>query len=204
MKLILINGPRSSGKDHSARHIIDHYTDQTIVFERFSRPFKEAFAAMMGVAIDEYFNVEGYERDKLKPIPILGNISFVQWQIDFAEKFMKPLYGKNIFSKLMLHRLEEYQYIYPFQDYGEIVVVIPDCGFQVEVDTIINEFPSQDIRLLRLERPGFTFAGDSREYVEPRGGIRFETIKNDSTVAEFEQRIRTAVIDFIGVPHNDS
>lgn len=199
MKLILINGPRSSGKDHSARHLIDFYVDRTIVFERFSRPIKEAFAAMMGVGLDEYFNVDDYERNKLKPIPLLGNISFVQWQIDFSEKFMKPLYGNSIFAKLMLHRLDEYQHIFPFQDYGEIAVVIPDVGFQIEIDEIVKEFPSEDILLLRLERPGFTFEGDSREYVETRGDFRGETILNDSTVAEFETRLRTIVESFIGV-----
>lgn len=209
MKLILINGAPRTGKDHAARHLIDFYSDRTIVFERFSRPVKEAFTALMMAGIDEFFQVDSYEKDKEKPIPLLNNTSFRQWQIDFSEKFMKPLYGNTIFGRLMLQRLSDYQLIYPVADYGELLVVIPDCGFQIEVDTVVNDFPPEDILLIRLDRPGFTFANDSRERVEPREmrngrGLVCEDITNDSTIDVFEQRIRIAVENFLKGPPDAS
>lgn len=195
MKLILLNGAPRTGKDHSAHHLIDN-SDRLLVFERFSRPIKEAFAAMMMVGIDEFFNVDGYEAEKDKIIPLLG-VSFRQWQIDFSEKFMKPLYGKNIFGKLLLSRLEEYPKLYPSSDYGELIVVIPDCGFQIEVDTVVADFPGEDILLIRIERPGFDFTGDSREHVEPTGGMRFEKLDNHTTVDEFEEKLRAIYQSFV-------
>lgn len=193
MKLIFLTGAPSSGKDTAAKFIEQGSglaTDQLVVFERLSMPHKVAFAAMMNVECDDHGIVQDYEQNKEKPIPLLG-VSYRQWQIDFSEKFMKPLYGQSVFSKLLLSRLDDYTVFNPD------IVVIPDCGFQVEVDTIVNEFPAEDIALLRILRPGFTFEGDSREHVEPCGGMFFREIHNNGNLAEYETAIRLAVQDFL-------
>lgn len=195
MKLILINGAPRSGKDHAAGTIMENFDDRVVHLERFSRPLKEAFAAIMMAPIDDFYNVEGYENDKEKSIPLLG-VSYRQFQIDLSEKFFKPLYGLKSFAKLLLSRLEEVPNIYPVEDYGDVTVVVPDCGFQIEVDTIIDDFPLEDILLIRLDRAGTSFDGDSRERVEPHRAICCVDITNDGTEA-FERLVLDAVLDFL-------
>lgn len=172
-RYILINGAPRSGKDTIAKNFICRYPKNAI-FERFSRPHKEAFAAMTKADIEEWFNVLPYENDKTAVIPWLG-VSYRQWQIDFSEKFMKPLYGDDIFGRMLLERTRHF--------YDHVPVIVPDCGFQVEVDT----FAAADCLLIRVERKGTSFEGDSRSHVEPCGGWSFITLHNNGTQDEIER-----------------
>jgi len=77
---------------------------------------------------------------------------------------MKARYGEDIFGKLFLRRVE---HRIPSNQY---LCLISDCGFQIEIDTVLDAFHPSDILLFRLHRHGKTFAGDTREYVvtDPR------------------------------------
>lgn len=162
MKLLLLNGPPRSGKDHAARMLVE--TDAIncpVLFDRMSAPLKLAFAGFMGVPYDDYLNVEPYEGAKGNPILIFKNhMSYREWQIWFSEECCKPKLGETIFTKLLLMRLQDYSMEYPSG-----LVVIPDCGFQIEIDTLISEFPPSDIALWRIHRSGTSYDGDSRSYV---------------------------------------
>jgi len=197
MKLILLNGPPRAGKDTAARFIVHELSliPNPTVFEKFSLPIKHAFAGMMSAGVDDYGNVEGYEDAKDNPIPILGNASYRAWQIGFAEDFMRKSFGTNIFSKLLLGRLEEYQREEEGVDW---LAVISDCGFQAEVDFLIHEFPPSDIALFNIERPDTSFAGDSRETVLPSDPAIFHSvIANDGTLDEFRSRVLAATLNFL-------
>jgi len=172
-RYILVNGAPRSGKDTIAKHFVNTYPKRSF-FERFSRPHKEAFAAMACADIDEWFDVPLYERDKSAIIPWLG-VSYRQWQIDFSEKFMKPLYGNDIFGRMLVDRTTGF--------FGATPIIIPDCGFQVEVDCLKDE----RCLLIRVGREGYTFENDSREYVEPAPGWTYTQILNNSTEAELKR-----------------
>lgn len=168
MKIILLNGPSQSGKD-TTKNIIFEYllteniaSDFVLCHDKFSAPIKLAFAAMMEADIGEdEFTVEGYENDKEKVIPLLG-VSYRRWQIDFSEKFMKPLYGQNVFGRMLISRLTE---DYITDEDGEWVFVISDCGFQIEIEEVLKAFKPEQVMLIRLHREGKTYEGDSREEV---------------------------------------
>lgn len=172
MKIILINGPSRSGKDTAALAIksllsFPKFENFTFEFDRFSLPIKHAFAGLMGAMIDDFGNVEHYEEIKEQVIPELG-VSYRQWQIDFSERFMKPLYGENIFGRLFIQRARDIDFN---STHGfEPVIVVPDCGFQIELETVLAAFDREDIALIRVMRPGFDFTGDSREYVSVQRG----------------------------------
>jgi len=172
-RYILINGAPRSGKDTIAKHFINTYPKRSF-FERFSRPHKEAFAAMACADIDEWFDVPLYEHDKSAIIPWLG-VSYRQWQIDFSEKFMKPLYGNDIFGRMLVDRTTGF-----FESHH---VIIPDCGFQIEVDCLKDE----KCLLIRFERQGCTFENASREHVDPAPGWTHITLHNNGTPKELEQ-----------------
>lgn len=173
-KFILLNGPPRSGKDTAAKALLS--IRDKFIHEKFSAPLKEAFAGMMNVSIDD-FMVEYYEECKDEIIPFLG-VSFRQWQIDFSEKFMKPLYGIDVFGRLLINRIDSY---------SPNTYVISDCGFQIEVDHVIKNFPEKDVLLVRLHRQGCTYDGDSRGYVK---GPNVIDIYNNDAQDLFERRIR--------------
>lgn len=198
MKIILLNGAPSSGKDTAAKFLLEtQEIDNPVILDKMSMPIKAAFAGMMSVDIDEFFNVDGYEHDKESPIPLLGNRSYRNWQQDFSEKFMKPLYGEEVFSRLFLLRLEAYLDMYPPSDYGEPIIVVSDCGFQIEMDTIAGEFPTEDVLLMRLHRPGYSFEGDTREFVKPLGKTSLVEIHNTGTIPAFEGSVLLSVLAFL-------
>lgn len=171
-KFILLNGPPRSGKDTAAGIILNILAraDLTAYEDKLSAPIKEAFAAVVGADVNG-FNVVGYENRKEEVLDIFG-VSFRQWQIDFSEKFMKPLYGRDIFGVLLLERAK----LEAHTDY----CVVSDCGFEVEAAALAKE----DFIIIQFHRPGCTFEGDSREWVEVPGKTFY--VKNDGSLAELE------------------
>lgn len=187
MKIILVNGPPRSGKDTTMQVLRNHFS-KPIVHEKFARPHKEAFAAMMGAKIDRDFNVEPFESTKGEVIPLLG-VSYRQWQIDFSEKFMKPLYGTNIFGRLMVNRLKT---LLPLD-----VVIITDCGFQEEIDELATHIKPSSLLLLRLKRAGTNFVGDSRGYVTSKGAFAEEWVYNDGSKDTLKSHLLPKVGNFL-------
>lgn len=174
-KIILLNGPPSSGKDTAAKHIrqtftIDHTTPKRVVLDRMSMPIKRAFAGTMGLPITEDGTVEPWESMKKEIIPEFG-VSYRQWQIDFSESFLK-CYRQEIFGELLAARIGR-----RFSRNIANLIVIPDCGFDIEIKVIYARFDPKDILLIRCHRHGFTFLGDSRSYVRtPAGCAIFDPI----------------------------
>lgn len=182
-KIILLNGPPSSGKDTAAKHIRQWYiqkhwvTERTAksarnyaVLDRMSMPIKRAFAGTMGLPITEDGIVEPWESRKEEVIHDFG-VSYRQWQIDFSESFLKG-YREEIFGRLLVARIKR-----RFEKNIANLIIVPDCGFSIEIDVLYEEFEREDILLIRCHRPGFTFAGDSRSYVRaPKGCAIFDPI----------------------------
>lgn len=192
-RIILFNGPPRSGKDTAARFLFD--TDWMkdnyfVVFDRMSMPVKKAFAGMVAAPIDSRGNVAYHEDHKAELIGILG-ISYRQWQIDFSERFMKPLYGEAIFANLFIDRQR--------RQHKDAVILVPDCGFVVEYKTLVNHFGKQNVLLVEVIRPGFDFTGDSRSYLTSVG-VPIESCvraRNDGTQEDFETRILQVVKEWL-------
>jgi hypothetical protein len=147
----------------------------------------------MGLPIDEDGNVQPWESRKEEIIPQFG-VSFRQWQIDFSERFMKPLFDEAIFGELLVARIKR-----RFEKGIANLMVIPDCGFQVEIETLYYAFPQEDILLVRPHRAGFTFAGDSRSYVRaPKGAAVFDPI--NALPEEYSKQIEAGVRCWLETP----
>lgn len=181
MNIILFNGPPRSGKDTAAKMVYyDHFRRQYPnklypLWEKFSFPNKRAFAGMMGLGIDMLGYVDPWEDRKSDIVPSLG-VSYRQWQIDYSEKFMKPLYGNDIFGRLFLDRVSHYNPKF-------FIPIVSDCGFQVEADILRDH----NVLLFRMERDGCTFAGDSRQPVAPASNWAFYNVNNNVSKEEMGQ-----------------
>ncbi len=194
-KIILLNGPPSSGKDTAAKHIrqlaanwqLPKSVSVKVLLDRMSMPIKRVFAGTMGLPITEDGIVEPWESKKEEIIPEFG-VSYRQWQIDFSESFMKK-YKEHIFGYLLVNRIKR-----RFEKNIANLIVVPDCGFQTEITTVYCEFPQQDILLIRCHRPSFTFAGDSRSYVRAPKGCAVGDLVNedrDAYLALVEEVVKT-------------
>lgn len=176
-KIILFNGPPSSGKDTAAFACWNSYIHDGRM-EKFSRPIKDAFLAAICVG-DKV--IQGlHEENKESIIEELG-VSYRQWQIDFSEKFMKPLYGNTIFARLLLDRINVLT---------DKIILVSDCGFQIEIDTLAAAYLPENIALVSLYRRGCDFSNDSREYVKPLPGMfHFPLVNNGTDKAKFESDV---------------
>lgn len=186
--LLLLNGPPSSGKDTAASFLRLHIAEAfgfVPKIDRLSAPLKASFAAILDI---DAMQQADYESNKEVPIPLLSSkqpTSYRKFQIDVSEFFMKPRYGQDIFSKLFLLRF--------FSDTESDLVIVPDCGFQHEINYIYSHVPHSDILLITLTRPRFDFSNDSREFVKaPHNNITYN-IANDASISLFENILSSFV-----------
>jgi uncharacterized protein YqgQ len=195
MKILLTNAPPSGGKDTLAQYLLPNpqlFPNYSLHFERFSRPHKEAFAAMTGAKIDLFYNVEHYEDTKGDVIPWLG-VSYRQWQIDFSEQYMKKLYGDDIFTRMFYARIKDVEKREREAGAETSLFVVADCGFNVELQALLAYgVPASDILLMRVHRPGCTYKGDSRSYIYNKAVLSCD-IHNDGTKEQYYQRATSAL-----------
>lgn len=201
--IILLNGPPGAGKDTAATIIQDWLSNHDFYsyINRFSSPIKRAFSGFIGAEeFDELGESVVHAADKEAPIPILNNKSYREWQILFSEDFVKPLFGANTFADLLANDILAYHFRSKGMD--PYFWIISDCGFQSEVDRFADNFDPAGIALFRIRRPGHTFAKDSRQYVEPKGGFLFSEIPNLASIEEFKwnlDRMMKAFLDQLKV-----
>ena len=55
------------------------------------------------------------------------------------------------------------------------ISVVPDLGFPYEADAVRTIIPSAEVAVVHIKREGYTFDGDSRNYV-PKAKYRIEKI----------------------------
>lgn len=200
---VLLNGPSGVGKDTAADIIHAFLADEPTmelhsrlsinpVWEKFSMPNKRAFAAIVGKEVDWKGNVDYFEKHKEEPFDFLGGKSYRNWQQDFSMKFMKPLYGEDILGRLLLQRIARFQ-----SPDWHTVVVVSDCGFQIEADTLRDEH----VLLINLEREGKTYEGDIRQEVNPPlpllPGWEQVRLWNDGTIDELRPFLLHHVLEHI-------
>jgi len=170
MHFLLLNGPPQSGKDTAAAIIDGRRNEVLIVQEKFSYPLKASFLSCSNGLMAKLW----LDHQKEKVFPPLG-VTPRQFQIMLSEHFFKPHFGPEVFIRLLLERVK---YAVPSS-----LVVVSDCGFQTEYDYLVKMVGKEHTTLWRIMRPGCTFDGDSREYVE----IPDTTITNDGNLAHLEQ-----------------
>lgn len=176
MKILLVNGPPRSGKDtmggvlsRLARTKTKHVLD-TKLAKALKEMAHDAFCEVKGLSHDTF------EDCKDVPQQRLGGRTWREVYIAFSEKLCKPLFGQDYWARLVLDEIDLNEQDYPL-DY----VIITDCGFQVEVDSIVDWAGGRGhtVVLLRMSREGCDFSKDSRETVDLRGrGTRINVSNN--------------------------
>lgn len=166
-KIILFNGPPRSGKD-TAADLTEHelrwkYPTARCKFANGLRCMAEAAIEASGLLTEDSEIVplffSEYLKDK-KSKDLCGRTPR-EVLIQMSEGFVKPLFGKDFFGKVLAHQIKQVKVD------KTSLFLISDSGFQEEAEVLMKEFGSENILLIRLHANGKDFEGDSRSHIYP-------------------------------------
>lgn len=207
-KFILFNGPPSCGKDTACDAILRRYAKYH-EDDEFNHPgevrvnpvsFKEHLIELTckiyGVSRFEW-NTRYTRELKEMRWSKLGNISPRQALIFVSERVIKPIYGDDYMGKMVI------------KDLRPCWNIFSDSGFVAETLPLINKLQeindeSEDFHIIRINRPGFDFAIDSRSYLckddftaKQNTAIKFYDIFNFGDEMAFTIEVLNTVVDII-------
>ena len=155
-QIIFLNGPRHSGKDTAYEFIAKEYLN--VRHRKFAGPLKAAAKAMFNLTDPEFKELEATgNKKKIQPNSLFFGMSWVEVLIWLSEEVMKPKFGSAIFGGLMLTELAKQT--------AARFTVITDSGSEHEALPVINVCGPENCHVIRMYRPGYSFAGDSRSYI---------------------------------------
>lgn len=156
MKVILINGPPSSGKDFAGK-IIHQNWPNSYIFKFATHVKSRSQKAVLDFEGCE--DITMFEDCKDDPSDwLLGKTPRQLW-IAFSEKFMKPLFGNDVFGNFLLRDM--IPYLYKIE-----IAIVTDSGFEEEAKVLIDNLGAKNIYLIKLSRDGCDFGHDSRGYLD--------------------------------------
>jgi len=220
MKALFLNGPPRVGKDTARMAVIemirDRYRDGAFipVGISFAKELKERAHAVYNLFGEDGSPLpfDHYESCKDKPHSDFFGISPRQAYIAVSEKLFKPLHGIEIFGRFAVKRMtaeiEAYRNaaLDREQSSGELVFIFSDCGFNPELEPVIDLVGKANCALTRIYWQGKserTFAGDSRSYVynDRIASYEITNYENDQRVLLNELQ---GILDEILVPEQPS
>lgn len=156
-KIIILNSPPAVGKDTLASELLErNLVDST---HSFKAPIFEIVKAALGQKWVVF--MERYNNRDLKEMPtdFLNYMSPRKFMIHISESFIKPAFGDRHFGTLSAEAIGS----------SGDTVVMSDGGFPDEVRALAewrgDNGEEHEIHIVRLHRDGFTFEGDSRNYI---------------------------------------
>lgn len=209
LKVVVFNAPARSGKDLAADYMV------SVVENGYKRQFKdkliELTANFLNISVEDF--LEGYDKKTTEVNPygfFIGDTpewykdvplyyvkspdkdtyiySKRQALIHVSENVIKPIFGEASFGDALVKSLPE-----------EGIVFIPDSGFMEELIPVIDHVGAGNILVIKIEREGCTFEGDSRDYLDTNDlPCNVSWITNNGTVEEFLQEVEYMVKNVFG------
>lgn len=184
MRVILLNGPPGCGKDTVGRILRDDYFGIGVAcLMKFADPVKTGTHALYQVP-PEFMHVDAYEHCKeISHLHFFGKTPREAY-IEFSEKLVKPVKGKDFFGRVAARRVKEktaYEYC-----------IFTDSGFAEEALPVIDLVGPENVLLINLIRAGCNFSSDSRSYLELPLVAR-HIIVNDKDIEVLAARVCRAV-----------
>lgn len=164
MKIVWLNGPPRSGKDTVGQALADYYEREfgkDCYVTKLAAPIKRAVKAFLGMDNVEWFHMDtlGKGKDSSSASPITYGRSLRECQIALAETFAKPLWGDQIFGKMLRDKVKNL----PSKN---VMVFVTDAGFAEECEPLIAWSGFENNALIRLSRDGTDYSKDSRSDID--------------------------------------
>ena len=196
MKIVILNGPRGSGKDTAARLISKNYGD--VYEQKMTHPLDYACSAFLGMKYDDWMKVRNDPELKNKPNAQMFSVSPVTMLIDMSEQFAKETFGDEILGKILVKNINRANGLSTANKF-----VISDGRFSDEILPLIEEFGKDSVMILQLQRDDHEWPldiaqdGDSEEvgYIDLEF-VQTVRICNNGTLKEFEDTLVWAVSRF--------
>jgi len=183
----LLNGPPSSGKDLISDLLFKHFNCRKA---KFSKPLKDAARALF--LLHDEVALEA-KKDEYTEAFFYSN-TYRQVQIALSEDFLKQRFGKDIFGKLLLRQLH--------QPTNCSFTVVSDSGFLEEAVTVRKHYGKKNVYVLKLERDGTGYDGDSRGYLNLDGSWQVKVFKNNCSKTVLPRVVSMLVSSWLDVRPN--
>jgi hypothetical protein len=156
-KAIILNAPPGAGKDTIGNLLCKH-APRYVVKRSFKEPMFKIAKAMLGDYRFSLFMQAYDDRErKEKAQSFLNGKSPRQFMIWISEDVIKPQFGDQYFGMIMAEAIRD----------SQVPVIITDGGFPEEVKPLVSA--GIEVHICRLHRDGYTFDGDSRNYLNLDG-----------------------------------
>ncbi len=180
-KAVLFNGPPRSGKDEMCNQLVKHaeFTGHERGKYSFGRFPKDGAHASFGLTV----KYDHYENCKDVPSEDFQGITPRQAYINHSESYMKPLYGKDIYGRLMRNLILKRLDRMTIRKRAPLFF-FSDCGFVEELEQLREVFGDENMLLVRMHRSGSDYKkyGDSRSYVDNIGKVRSIDLHNNFSI----------------------
>ncbi|AOQ26808.1 hypothetical protein [Vibrio phage S4-7] len=201
LKVVVFNGPPRSGKGIIAKHLTENINSMDNNVPAFHMEFKDELfkicANFLGKSVGSFLsNYDARCEDVINPshlerIPewykdYTGTIgqrvvntqySKREFLIHVSENVIKPSFGDQAFGNALANNLPKDGYVF-----------ISDSGFKDELQPVIDHVGASNVLVVRINRDGCTFEGDSRDYLEPEmfnNEVLFMDVSNNKTEEQF-------------------
>lgn len=193
MRVILLNGPKLSGKTTAANQYVlgDQMHEALPRILGASEPMKRYAIKSLGIEDDKAITklIADFEGMKDTPQLVLQGLTPRQFYIVYGHGLRSRL-GETIVADLWLkdaalltHQCTE--------------LIVPNVRFPVEVDAAITLAGYSNVLLVHVRRPGCSWAGDIGSYLPFPAGRDF-TLVNDGPASKLGAGLERLVTAWIG------
>ena len=163
-RVVLFNGPPSSGKDTFGDMLIDEFGGHK---QQFKEILFDIASAITGNSA--FWRSERYNAEKGKPVDWCFDLTPRQLLIKISEDVIKPNFGEDFFGQAAKRKMQN----------G--LNVFCDSGFVAELRPIIDEVGAENTIVFRLHRKHCDYKGDSRNYLTGKDfpGVIFVDVVSD-------------------------
>jgi hypothetical protein len=181
-KVIIFNGPPSSGKDECCAYVQAMFDNVTI--QMFKSKLFELVIALYNISPDDFYALYDNREKKELPTCKLNGLSPREAMIFVSEMVVKPNYGAEYFGMIAAEYLQ----------LG--LNVFSDGGFPEELTPVLDECNGAML-IVQLHRPGYDYEGDSRSYIDEFYGVPIIKLHNDQGLDILMLKIYNIIIDFM-------
>lgn len=201
LKVVVFNGPPRSGKGVIAKYLTEGINTEDNSIPAFHIEFKDELfkvcANFLGKSVKGFLSKYDERcEDVVNAAPLE---SLPEWYKDYtgtinqrvvntqyskreflihvSENVIKPSFGNSAFGNALVNNLPEEGYVF-----------ISDSGFKDELQPVIDRVGEDNVLVVRINREGCTFEGDSRNYLEPEmfgNKVKFMDVTNNKTEEQF-------------------